>query len=420
MRLGAAATASLLLLAGCSSSSDPASDTGSAEATSKTLVVSSDLPLQGSAAAMSESVNQMIEIYLDEQGHKAGEYDIEFQTYDDSTAAKGAWDDAKCAKNAQDHVGNPEEVAVMGTYNSGCALIIAPVLNQDPDGPMLMVSHGNTYPGLTKAWGPGEPDSYAPTGARNYARVITTDDYQGAAAAQFMAQDLEVTKCFVINDNETYGQGVAKAFEEEAKAQDIEILGNEPWDKKQPNYSAFFEQIKAKGPDCLYIGGIYDNNGGQLIKDKVKVLGGNEDVKTMAPDGFTGYPDLLDQDAAQGLYLTFAGLDQTSLVAQGGPGARLTEAYEQKHGEPPASSFALYGVAAMQVILEAIAQSDGTRASVTDAVFSGDGITIPAEESVIGKEIVIDPATGDSNNKDISVLRVEGGEEVLFKPWPVG
>ncbi len=109
---------------------------------------------------------------------------------------------------------NASIVAVMGTYNSGCAKIIVPILNQDPDGPMLMVSHANTNVGLTKTWDPGEPEKYYPTGKRNYARVVTTDDYQGRAAAQFMAKDLGVKKCYVLNDNQTYGQGVAKAFDD--------------------------------------------------------------------------------------------------------------------------------------------------------------------------------------------------------------
>ena len=73
----------------------------------------------------------------------------------------------------------------MGTYNSGCAKLEVPVLNQDPTGPMLMVSHANTNPGLTKTWDPGEPDKYYPTGKRNYARVITTDDYQGRRLRTF-------------------------------------------------------------------------------------------------------------------------------------------------------------------------------------------------------------------------------------------
>ena len=71
----------------------------------------------------------------------------------------------------------------------------------------------------------------------------------------------------------------------------------------------------------------------------------------------------------------------------------------------------------MQVILDAIAKSDGTRKGVTEAVFSGEGITIPADKSVIGKEIKIDAASGDSNNKDISILQLTDGQEKLVMPW---
>jgi branched-chain amino acid transport system substrate-binding protein len=385
----------------------------------KTLVVSSDLPLQGASKDASEATNNAIKLYLEQVGNKAGNYDVEFKTYDDSTAAKGAWDDATCAKNAQDHVANTDEVAVMGTYNSGCAKIEVPVLDQDPEGPMLMVSHANTNPGLTKPWEPGEPAKYYPTGKRNYGRVITTDDYQGAAAAQFAAQDLKLKRCYVLNDNQTYGQGVAKAFADEAAKQGITVLGNTPWDAKQPNYTALFQGIKAKNPDCVYLGGIYDNNGGQLVKDKVAVLGDNNTVKMIGPDGFTGYPALDKQPESQGAYLTFAGLSTTQRRERSGAGAKFLDAYKAKYGADPATNYALYGVAAVQVILAAIAKSDGTRKSVRDAVFEGAGITIPADQSMLGKEIHIDPATGDVNAKDISILIMKNNEETFLKAQPV-
>ena len=299
----------------------------------------------------SDATNQAIELYLSQIGNKVGDYTIELKKYDDSTAAAGKWDQAQCTKNASDHVANADEIAVMGTYNSGCAKIIVPVLNQDPNGPMLMVSQANTNPGLTKTWDPGEPDKYYPTGKRNYARVVTTDDNQGRAAAQFMAKDLGVKKCYILNDNETYGQGVASAFEKEAKVQNIQVLGNDPWDAKQPNYTALFQKIKGLGADCVYIGGIFDNNGGQLIKDKVAVLGDNATVKMMGPDGFTGYPELNKLPEGQGMYLSFPGLTNDDLRAQGGAAAKLLDAYKAKYGSDPASSYALYGVAAVQVIL---------------------------------------------------------------------
>ena len=81
---------------------------------------------------------------------------------------------------------NSSVVGVIGTFNSGCAEIIVPVLNRASNGPIAMVSPANTYVGLTHG-GPGtvagEPGKYYPTGKRNYARVVAADDYQGAADA---------------------------------------------------------------------------------------------------------------------------------------------------------------------------------------------------------------------------------------------
>ena len=413
VRAAAALALAALALAACGGGSGAGGGGG------KTLVISSDLPLQGASKDASEATNNAIKLYLEQVGNKAGQYTIEFKPYDDSTAAKGAWDDATCAKNAQDHVGNPDEVAVMGTYNSGCAKIEAPVLNQDATGPMLMVSHANTNPGLTKTWDAGEPQKYQPTGKKNYARVITTDDYQGAAAAQYAFDKLSVRKVYILNDNQTYGQGVAKAFETKAKALGIQVVGNDPWDAKQANYTSLFNKIKATGPDLVYLAGIYDNNGGQLVKDKVGVLGDNTGVKLMGPDGFTGYPELQKLPEGQGMYLSFAGLSNDQLSAGGGAAAKLLADYKAKYGAEPSTSYALYGVAAVQVILAAVEKSDGTRAGVTNAVFSGEGITIPAATSAIGKEIKIDPATGDTSAIDISILQLKDGKESFVAAQPV-
>jgi branched-chain amino acid transport system substrate-binding protein len=418
-RGAALAAVASLALAGCGGSTDNG-DTGSTGASGKTLTISSDLPLQGSSKDASAAMNNAIKLYLEQVGNKAGKFTIKFKSYDDSTAAKGAWDDATCAKNATDHVANTDEVAVMGTYNSGCAKIQVPVLNQDPDGPMLMVSHANTNPGLTKTWDPGEPDKFYPTGARNYARVVTTDDFQGTADSAYVAKDLGKKNCFVLNDNQTYGQGVATAFVNNAKKIGLNILGNQPWDAKQPNYTALFQSIKSKNPDCIFLAGIYDNNGGQLVKDKVKVLGDNTKVIMMGPDGFSGYTDLQKQKEGEGMYLSFAGLDTESLRANGGGAAKFLDAYKAKYGADPSTSYALYAVAAVQVILKAIEGSDGTRKSITEQVFgSGAGITIPEADSVIGKEIKIDPKSGDTNNKDISILQLKGGKETFVKAQPV-
>jgi branched-chain amino acid transport system substrate-binding protein len=399
----------------------PGATTGgtSAPATGGTLIIATDLPLQGASHDASTDTNNAVSLIIEQAGGKAGNFNISMKPYDNSTAAKGGWDDATCAKNANDHVANKDEVAVMGTYNSGCAKIEVPVLNQDPTGPMLMISHANTNPGLTKAWDPGEPDKYYPTGTRNYGRIIATDDYQGAADAQFAKQDLGVTKCVVLNDAQTYGVGVATAFKTEAQKQGIEIVADTAWDAKQPNYTALFEGFKDKNPDCVFLGGINDNNGEQLIKDKVAVLGPNDGaVKPIAPDGFTGYPSVQKLDESQGMYISFAGLPASELIKAGGAGAKFVEDFKAKFGHDPASAYAIYGAAATQYIIKSIAASDGTRKGVLQSAFSGN-ITVTKDESVIGKEFSIDKASGDVTVRDMSIQLMKDHTETFLKAWPV-
>jgi branched-chain amino acid transport system substrate-binding protein len=400
-------------LAACKSSG------GSGGSGGKTLTIATDLPLQGSNKDTNDAPNQLIQLYLDQQGDKAGDYKIQLKTYDDSIASTGSWDPATCTANAHKHVASTDEIAVMGTYNSGCAKLEVPILNAAP---MLMVSDANTSPGLTKDWAgndPGEPDKYYPSGKRNYARVVTTDDFQGQAAADFASQTLHVSRCFVVNDNSTYGKGIAGSFATAAAADGITVLGNTSWDSKASNYVALMNSIKAKNPDCLYNGGTYDLNGGQLVKDKFNVLGDNNKVKMLGPDGFTGYPDLDKQPQSQGMYLTFAGLASEQLLKVKGAGGKLLDAYKAKYGHYPVGNYPLYGVAAVQVLLAAIAKSDGTRQGVLDQVFGSTPITIPADQSVLGKELIIDTKTGDVNAKDISVLIMKNNVETFLQPQEV-
>jgi branched-chain amino acid transport system substrate-binding protein len=385
----------------------------SSSSAATTLYISSDLPKQGGSADQSASTNKAIKLLLKQRNNKAGKFTIKFREYDNSTAAKGSWDDAQCAKNAQAHVAARDEVAVMGTYNSGCAKIIVPILNQDPRGPMVMVSNANTNPGLTKAWDAGEPAKYYPTGKRNYYRVVTTDDAQGAAAALF-AKEQGVKKVYVLNDRQTYGQGVAKSFTANAKKQGITVLSTgdagEGWDDKATNYEALFTKIKALSPDMVYIAGIFDLNGGKLIQDKVKFLGSNTAVKMMMPDGFTGYPDFLALPEAAGSYLSFTGLtiDQ---FPKGGAAEQFQDEYLLTYGEAPTSSFSVYGAAAAQVILDAISRSNGTRKDIFEKMKT---VNIPANKSVVGTQLKFDK-NGDIQAKDISIILVKDNKETFLK-----
>ena len=218
-----------------------------------------------------------VKYQLEQQNYKAGDYNIAFQSCDDATAQAGGWDSGKCSANANAYAANDGVIGVIGTFNSGCAAIEIPVLNQAPDGGIPMLSPANTYVCLTAA-APScdstEPDKYYPSGNRNYLRVVANDAYQGSADAEF-AQSLGVKSVYILNDKQAYGLGVATNFRDAAQSLGIKIAGFAAWDSKASSYTSTFDKIKQTDADAVFLGGLTDENGGQLIKDKVAVLGPN-------------------------------------------------------------------------------------------------------------------------------------------------
>src|SRR5687768_3918877 len=286
------------------------------------VLIASDFPLQGSSRTQTIQIIEAIRFLLEKQNWKAGEHNVAYQSCDDATAQAGKWDSGKCSTNAQAYAGNEKVVGVIGTFNSGCAAIEIPVLNQAPGGGVAMVSPANTFVCLTEG-GPGcestEPDKYYPTGNRNYSRVVAHDAYQGAAVAEF-AQKQGVKSVYILNDKEAYGLGVATNFRNAAEKLGIKIAGFSAWDPKASSYEATMRKIGNTDADAIFLGGLVDENGAQVIKDKVAVLGPNTgDVKLLAPDGFTQQSTIDESgvDNARGLFMAVAGVPVEELTGDG-------------------------------------------------------------------------------------------------------
>ena len=358
--LGLLVVALTLVAAGC----------GGGGGDGKTLKIVSDLPLQGSNLVQTEQMVQAIEYVLELADNKAGDYTIEYESFDDAIPSTGNWDEATCASNARTYADDESIVGVIGTYNSGCAGIIIPILNEAGT---AMISPANTYAGLTHAapgTAAGEPEKYYPNGTRNYARVVASDDFQGKVGANYLKNDLKVKSVFILDDKELYGKGVADAFEDAAKNVGLAVAGHEGWDKDAPNYTALMTKIKATGADAIYIGGVSPNNGGQLVKDKVAVLGDNETVKLLVSDGFV--LDSLFTDAgadnANGAWGTAPTLPASQLV---GAGAEFVDGFQQKIGaDKSIQVYTLYAATAAQILLDAIANSDGSRSDIVTKMFA--------------------------------------------------
>jgi branched-chain amino acid transport system substrate-binding protein len=360
------------------------------------VIVASDLPLQGAGRAQTTEMVQAIKFALKQRNFTAGGKQIGYQSCDDSTAQTGGWDSAKCASNARAYAGNSSVIGVVGTFNSGCAKIIVPVLNRANPGPMAMVSPANTSPGLTTdgpGAEPGEPDKYYPTGKRNYARVVANDQIQGPADAEF-AKELGLKKIYVLNDKQTYGFGVATTFKGAATKLGLTVAAFEGWDAKQSSYEALANKIKNSGADGIFLGGIICNNGAKLIKD---LKSGVPDATLIAPDGFS---DPKSNTAAfDGSYVSVAGQPPTGLK---GEGAKFVTDFGAQIGATP-NPYSQYGAQAMDVLLDAIDKSDGTRASVTSHLFG-----LKVTNGVIGTFTI--NAKGDTSLNPITIYQQKTGK----------
>jgi branched-chain amino acid transport system substrate-binding protein len=336
-------------------------------------LLATDFPMQGSSRTQTEQIVAAARYELEQREWKAGDYNIALQVCDDSTAQAGKWDSGKCSQNANAYASNDGVIGVIGTFNSGCAAIEIPVLNQAADGAIAMISPANTFVCLT-ASAPScdstEPDKYYPSGTRNYVRVVANDAYQGAADAEF-AQSLGVKDVYILNDKEAYGLGVATNFRDAAQSLGIAVAGFSAWDPKATSYTALFNKVKQTGADAVFLGGLIDENGAEVIKDKVAVLGPNDGVKLIAPDGFTTQQTIDEAgSAAAGMYMSVAGqpIDSFKGVAKEFVDALLAGPLAGKALDP----YAIYGGQAVQVLLDAIAASDGSRADVITKMFASD------------------------------------------------
>jgi branched-chain amino acid transport system substrate-binding protein len=368
-------------------------------------LIASDLPLQGSGRTQTVQMTKAIAYILKQHGWKAGKYTLAYQSCDDSTAQAGKWDSGKTSANANAYAQDSSVIGVIGTFNSGAAEIVVPILNRAPNGPIAMVSPANTYVGLTHG-GPGtaagEPGKYYPTGKRNYARVVAADDFQGAADA-LLAKSLGVKKVFILNDKEAYGLGVATNFRNAATKLGIKTVGFTAWDGKASSYEALAVKIKASGAQGVFLGGLICENGGKVIKD-IRA-GVPSSVKIMLPDGFTPASATIKQagSAAQGATISVAGLPNSSLK---GAGKAFVTNFTKAVGVP--DPYSVYAAQATEVMVQSIAKSNGSRSDVTKQMFK-----VLLRNSILGN--VSFNSNGDVTSNPVTIYQVKGNSAPTLK-----
>jgi len=402
---GCLVAALALGVAACGGGDDNSSTSGGSGSEGRTsLTIYSSLPLQGDSRPQSTDVVNGEKLALEEAGGKVGKFTIKYVSLDDATAAAGKWDPGQTSADARKAAQDPSTIAYLGEFNSGASAISIPILNEAN---VLQVSPSNTYVGLTRAEGAdkGEPDKYYPAGKRTYGRVVPADHIQAAAQVTYQ-KDQGCKKVYILNDKEVYGKGIAVQVENIAKAQGLQVAGNDGIDTKAANFRTVAQKIKGTGADCMFFGGITQNKGVQVFKD---VHAANPTMKLFGPDGVaeSAFSAKLGSDVEKQTYITNPTLDPKLYP----PAAQdFFAKFKEKFGNDP-QPYAIYGYEAMKVALLAI-QNAGDKGNDKQAVIDA-FFKIKDRDSVLGKYSIDE--NGDTTLSDYGADRVEGGKLVFDK-----
>jgi ABC-type branched-subunit amino acid transport system substrate-binding protein/streptogramin lyase len=335
------------------------------------VVIASDLPLQGPYGEDKRRLVDTIRFVLKDHGFRAGAYTVGYQSCDDSTAQTGEMEPRKCAANARAYAQAKTIVALIGPLESYCAKAQLAIINGAPGGPLGAISPSASKPNLTRGgrladpgWGMNQPQVYYPSGVHSFVRLIARDDLEGTAQAM-LAKQLRLASVYLLYDPDIHGDVAwTDPFRMAASRLGVHVAGSVAYDPRATSYRALADRIARSHVDGVLIGGWRSSGGARLLTALRGRLGAQVTIMAGSWMG-DDIPDLLRRSgrAARGLYLANTKLPPTAI--------RLTPAakrYVHDFGTAANGEFALQTAQATEAVLQAIAHSNGTRATVLRAL----------------------------------------------------
>jgi branched-chain amino acid transport system substrate-binding protein len=348
---------------------------------SKALKIGTELPVSGTDAAVGLPTQYGADLAVQQNKDLGSGYTLTIvHKNDEGTSGP---DPSIGAANVQQLIADSSVMAIVGPFNSGVAKQEIPIVNQNT---IVAISPANTNPGLTKQEFAQENginfDLLHPAGKpESYFRLPGTDDIQGKVDADIaLAAPISATSAYVIDDNTTYGKGLAKVFTTEFTSHGGSIVGSTSITPDQvSNLPQLATTIVGKSPTVVFYGGVTSGGGGALKKDLVE-KGGN--MAMVGGDGIADDPAWLTTAgaAAVNTYGTVAAPDITGLTSATAQSfiTAYKAAFPGKDLLPySASSYdaAMIEITAMKNLIKA--GKTVTRAAVRDEIagISYDGVT---------------------------------------------
>jgi branched-chain amino acid transport system substrate-binding protein len=349
--------------------------------TSKALKLGTELPVSGTDAAVGLPTQYGVDLAVQQNKDLGNGYTLDVSHKND--VGTSGPDGSIGAANIQQLISDASVMAIVGPFNSGVAKQEIPTVNKNT---IVAISPTNTNPGLTKQEFAEENginfDLLHPAGKPEaYFRLAGTDDIQGKVDADIaLAAPVSATTAFVVDDNTTYGKGLAKVFTTEFTSKGGTIVGSTSITPDQvANLPQLATTIVGKNPSVVFYGGVTSGGGGALKKDLVEK---NGNMAMVGGDGIADDPAWITtaSSAAINTYGTVAAPDISGLTSA--PAQKFISDY---HAAFPGKDLLPYSASsydAAMIEITAIknlisAGKTVTRAAVRDEVagISYDGVT---------------------------------------------
>ena len=284
---------------------------------------------------------------------------------------------AQAVTVAQEFVANHDVLGVVGHLSSGAMIAAAHIY----DTQLAAVPTSATSPDLT--------------GISHWVfRVIPSDSVTGMDLAHFAAH-LGRRRAAILYENDSYGRGLAQAFE---KSFGGSIVSADPIDPYTDSYEPYIAFFRRTAPDLVFVAGT-DASGIAVLREARKE---KLNADFLGGDGWTGVA--VDTSDAEGVYVAtpFTETDTRPEVQ------KFVAAYRARyHATPPPDAALAYD--ATRLLALAIAQGGATRAGVQRYLASLD-----AQHPFVG---VVGPVhfapNGDPIGKSLTITRVHRGSLVV-------
>ncbi|WP_119289576.1 branched-chain amino acid ABC transporter substrate-binding protein [Streptomyces sp. YIM 130001] len=385
-------TGALTLTACGSRDDDGGSESGGGGKT--TVVIGVDAPLTGDLSALGLGIRNSADLAAKIANKEKLVDGIEFKVEpldDQAQPSVGQ-------QNASKFIGNKDVVGVVGPLNSNVSQSMQKPFN---DAGLTQVSPANTGTELTQGDGWKDGDKKRPF--KTFFRTATTDQIQGAFAAKYLYNEAKIKKVYTIDDQKTYGAGLAASFKDTFKKLGGKLVGNDHINPDDRDFNAVTSKIKSTGAEAVYYGGEYP-----AAAPLSQSLKGAADIPLMGGDGIYSADFIKLNKKSQSDLATSVGkpveqLDSAKKFISDYKAAGYKDAYEAYGGGTYDATWSI--IEAVKIAVEdndgKMPEGDEGRKAVLEAMdkVKFDGVTGPVSFDEFG----------DTTNTMMTAYEVEKG-----------